>query len=145
MKVKLFKEEEEKDVKFYLINTPLETVVFSNKRGSMKKINIVKKNRDFSRIIKNNRPIKSNLFVIYLEKNTNDIYKFGISASKKVGNAVTRNRVKRQIKSILDKNTYKNNFNCIIIIKKDIIDKSFDEMSKDLNILINKLNIKEIK
>ena len=94
----------------------------------MKKINIVKKNRDFSRIIKNNRPIKSNLFVIYLEKNTNDIYKFGISASKKVGNAVTRNRVKRQIKSILDKNTYKNNFNCIIIIKKDIIDKSFDEM-----------------
>ena len=111
----------------------------------MKKINIVKKNRDFSRILKNNRPIKSNLFVIYLEKNTNDIYKFGISASKKVGNAVTRNRVKRQIKSILDKNTYKNNFNCIIIIKKDIIDKSFDEMSKDLNILINKLNIKEIK
>ena len=111
----------------------------------MKKINIVKKNRDFSRIIKNNRPIKSNLFVIYLEKNTNDVYKFGISASKKVGNAVTRNRVKRQIKSILDKNTYKNNFNCIIIIKKDIIDKSFDEMSKDLNILINKLNIKEIK
>ena len=111
----------------------------------MKKINIVKKNRDSSRIIKNNRPIKSNLFVIYLEKNTNDIYKFGISASKKVGNAVTRNRVKRQIKSILDKNTYKNNFNCIIIIKKDIIDKSFDEMSKDLNILINKLNIKEIK
>ena len=111
----------------------------------MKKINIVNKNRDFSRIIKNNRPIKSNLFVIYLEKNTNDIYKFGISASKKVGNAVTRNRVKRQIKSILDKNTYKNNFNCIIIIKKDIIDKSFDEMSKDLNILINKLNIKEIK
>ena len=111
----------------------------------MKKINIVNKNRDFSRIIKNNRSIKSNLFVIYLEKNTNDIYKFGISASKKVGNAVTRNRVKRQIKSILDKNTYKNNFNCIIIIKKDIIDKSFDEMSKDLNILINKLNIKEIK
>ena len=111
----------------------------------MKKINIVKKNRDFSRIIKNNRPIKSNLFVIYLEKNTNDIYKFGISASKKVGNAVTRNRLKRQIKSILDKNTYKNNYNCIIIIKKDIIDKSFDEMSKDLNILINKLNIKEIK
>ena len=111
----------------------------------MKKINIVKKNRDFSRIIKNNRPIKSNLFVIYLEKNTNDIYKFGISASKKVGNAVTRNRVNRQIKSILDKNIYKNNFNCIIIIKKDIIDKSFDEMSKDLNILINKLNIKEIK
>lgn len=111
----------------------------------MKKINIVKKNRDFSRIIKNNRPIKSNLFVIYLENNTNDIHKFGISASKKVGNAVTRNRLKRQIKSILDKNTYKNNFNCIIIIKKDIIDKSFDEMTKDLNILIDKLNIKEIK
>ena len=109
----------------------------------MKKINIVKKNRDFSRIIKNNRPIKSNLFVIYLEKNTNDIYKFGISASKKVGNAVTRNRVKRQIKSILDKNIYKNNFNCIIIIRKSYLDLNYHDNEEHLLYILNKNNLIE--
>ena len=109
----------------------------------MKKMNIVKKNEDFSRIIKKCKPYKSNNFIIYIEKDTDSIYKFGISASKKVGNAVKRNKLKRQIKSILDKNVYKNNFNCIIIIKKEVVDKTFLELEKDLNSLIDKLDIKE--
>ena len=109
----------------------------------MKKMNIVKKNDDFSRIIKKYRPYKSNNFIIYIEKDTDSVYKFGISASKKVGNAVKRNKLKRQIKSILDKNVYKNNFNCIIIIKKEVVDKTFLDLEKDLNSLIDKLDIKE--
>lgn len=109
----------------------------------MKKLNIVKKNEDFSRIMKKYRPFKSQSFVVYVEKETNNIYKFGISASKKVGNAVTRNKVKRQVKSILDKNIYKNNFNCIIIIKKEVLNKTYLELETELNALINKLNIKE--
>lgn len=109
----------------------------------MKKLNIVKKNEDFSRIMKKYRPFKSHSFIVYVEKETNNIYKFGISASKKVGNAVTRNKVKRQVKSILDKNNYKNNFNCIIIIKKEVLNKTYLELEAELNTLINKLNIKE--
>lgn len=109
----------------------------------MKKLNIVKKNEDFSRIMKKYRPFKSHSFIVYVEKETNNIYKFGISASKKVGNAVTRNKVKRQVKSILDKNNYKNNFNCIIIIKKEVLNKTYLELETELNTLINKLNIKE--
>lgn len=109
----------------------------------MKKLNIVKKNEDFSRIMKKYRPFKSQSFIVYVEKETNNIYKFGISASKKVGNAVTRNKVKRQVKSILDKNIYKNNFNCIIIIKKEVLNKTYLELETELNALINKLNIKE--
>ena len=109
----------------------------------MKKLNIVKKNEDFSRIMKKYRPFKSHSFIVYVEKETNNIYKFGISASKKVGNAVTRNKVKRQVKSILDKNNYKNNFNCIIVIKKEVLNKTYLELETELNTLINKLNIKE--
>jgi len=109
----------------------------------MKKLNIVKKNEDFSRIMKKYRHFKSQSFIVYVEKETNNIYKFGISASKKVGNAVTRNKVKRQVKSILDKNIYKNNFNCIIIIKKEVLNKTYLELETELNTLINKLNIKE--
>ena len=63
----------------------------------MKKINILKNSRDFDRIIKNNKPYKFKDYIIYIEKETNDIYHFGLSVGKKIGNAVHRNFIKRRL------------------------------------------------
>ena len=107
----------------------------------MKKINILKNSRDFDRIIKNNKPYKYMDYIIYLEKNTNDVYKFGLSVGKKIGNAVNRNKVKRQLKSIIDEKDYQNNFNCIIIVGKGIKARSFQEREKNLLLALNKLGL----
>ena len=107
----------------------------------MKKINILKNSRDFDRIIKNNKPYKFKDYIIYIERDTNDIYKFGLSVGKKIGNAVNRNKVKRQLKSIIDKKDYQNNFNCIIIVGKEINERTFEEKEKNLFIALNNLNI----
>lgn len=107
----------------------------------MKKINILKNSRDFDRIIKNNKPYKYKDYIIYIERNTNNIYKFGLSVGKKIGNAVNRNKVKRQLKAIIDKKDYQNNFNCIIIVGKGINERSFEEKEKNLFIALNNLNI----
>ncbi len=107
----------------------------------MKKENILKNSYDFDRIIKSNKPYKYKDYVIYIERKESDKYKFGFSVGKKIGNAVTRNRIKRQLKSIVDKKDYQNNFNCIIIVGKGILDKSFIEMENNLFSLFNKLNI----
>ena len=107
----------------------------------MKKVNILKENREFSRIINAYKSNYFKYFNIYIEYNTNDYYKFGISVSKKVGNAVTRNRIKRQIKDIIDKKIYKNNFKCIIIVKKGILDLSYQEISNEVIFALTKLNI----
>ena len=107
----------------------------------MKKINIVKENRDYNRIIKENRPFKYKDYVIYIDKREPSIYRFGFSVGKKVGNAVTRNRIKRQIKAIVSQNDYKNNFDCIIIVGKGILDRSFSEMRDNLNFALKKLNL----
>ncbi len=98
----------------------------------MKKINILKKNEDFNRIIKSNTAFKYKDYIIYLEKNTAAPYKFGFSVGKKIGNAVTRNKYKRRLKNIIDKKNYQNNFNCIIIVSKGILNKSFKEMEENL-------------
>jgi len=107
----------------------------------MKKINIIKKNIDFSRIINNNKSFKYKDYIIYKEENNDKIYKFGISVSKKIGNAVVRNRLKRQIKSIIDGKSYENSFNCIIILRKGIIKKDFYSMKKELYDAFEILNI----
>ena len=107
----------------------------------MKKINILKESRDFDRIIKNNNPYKYKDYIIFIERNTNDVYKFGLSVGKKIGNAVRRNKVKRQIKSIIDKKDYQNNFNCIIIVGRGINEKSFSEIENNLMNAFKNLNL----
>lgn len=107
----------------------------------MKKINIIKSNRDFERIIRNNKPFKYKDYIIYIEKKDNNNYKFGLSVGKKIGNAVTRNKYKRRLKSIIDQKNYQNGFNCIIIVGKGILSKSFEEMKYNLFEAFEKINI----
>lgn len=109
----------------------------------MKKINILKKNEEFTRIIKSTKAYKNKYYIIYLEWTNNDIYNFGLSVGKKIGNAVNRNKYKRRLKNIIDEKDYKKNFNCIIILKKEVLDITFDEMRKSLFELFEKINILE--
>ena len=98
----------------------------------MKKVNTVKRNIEFNRIIKDNKPFKYKNYIIYVERKQNDNYHFGLSVGKKIGNAVTRNKYKRRLRNIIDKKSYPNNFNCIIIVTKGILDISYKEMEEDL-------------
>ena len=108
----------------------------------MKKINIIKENKDFARIMKTTQPYKNKDFLIFVEKNINiKPYHFGISVSKKLGNAVMRNKLKRQIKAIIDKKDYQNNFNCIIILRKDILNNDFQATERSLFNMFDKINI----
>lgn len=108
----------------------------------MKKINIVKENRDFARIMHIVKPYKNKDFLVFVE-NDNKInsYHFGISVSKKIGNAVTRNKIKRQIKYIIDKKDYQKNFNCIIIVRKAILENKFNHTEESLIALFSKSKI----
>ena len=107
----------------------------------MKKINVVKENRDFNQIIQKNRPFRYKDFIIYINKREPSVYRFGLSVGKKIGNAVTRNHIKRQIREIVSQNDYKNDFDCIIIVGKGILSRSFSEMSKNLNFALRKLDL----
>lgn len=112
----------------------------------MNKEHIIKKNLDFQRIIKNNPPYKYKDYILYIEKKENSNYKFGFSVGKKIGNAVIRNKVKRQLRSIVSKKDYQKGFNCIIIVGSNILNKSYQEMEKNLLEVLSKLNlIKEKK
>lgn len=110
----------------------------------MKKINIIKKSNDFNRIIKKRNGKSNDLFIINQEPNNLNKAMFGITLTKKIGNAVVRNKLKRQIKSIIDnnKNIYQNNKNYIIIIKKEALNASYQEKEQKLIKLFEKIKEK---
>ncbi|MBR0141091.1 MAG: ribonuclease P protein component [Ruminococcus sp.] len=59
---------------------------------------ILKDNRDFLALYKKGRYIPSKYSVIYVKPNGRPFNRFGITAGKKIGNAVCRNRAKRLIR-----------------------------------------------
>ena len=56
----------------------------------------------FENIIKKGKCRKNQSFVIHFKKNNLPYDKYGISVSKKLGNAVFRNKYKRKLRSIID-------------------------------------------
>ena len=113
----------------------------------MKKTNIVKNNRDFNTIIEHRRYEKNKNFIIYFMDNEIGFSRYGISVGKKIGNAVTRNKLKRQVRNIIDKNKklYHISRDYIIIVRKDILVCDFKTKENTLVSLLNTISKKEQK
>ena len=65
----------------------------------MKKLISLKQNKDFMSVYHRGKTIVCHLFVVYYMKNRAKCCKLGITAGKKIGNAVQRNRAKRVIRA----------------------------------------------
>ncbi|MDD2489663.1 MAG: ribonuclease P protein component, partial [Bacilli bacterium] len=70
----------------------------------MRKVNIIKKNIDFERIITQKNFYKTPYFYIFVAKNELGFSRYGIGVSKKIKNVVTKNKIKRQVKAIINQN-----------------------------------------
>ena len=104
----------------------------------MKKIEMIKYHREFSEMIQKKKYIKNKEFTIYIRKSIYDFSHYGIAVSKKLGNAVTRNKLKRRMRSILDecKKSLPNNQDYIIIMKENTKNISYQELKNSFQNLM---------
>ena len=106
----------------------------------MKKYEVVKKNDEFNDIINTGKCLRNHFYHIYYKDGDSTFSKFGIAVSKKYGNAVERNKVKRQLRCLIDqhKNLFSNRKNYIIMIRKGVKSLTYSEMEKNLVSLLQK-------
>ena len=109
----------------------------------MKVINRIKSNEDFAFTVKKGEILKHSPYLIHFIKNDLNVCRIGISVSRKVGNAVTRNRVKRQTRAMCDSLVQytSHTFDVVIIIKPNFLSNSFDDNKKVLNNLLSQIGI----
>ena len=106
----------------------------------MKKAYRVRKNEEFSSIIAEKHAVASDRFVIYFSDRKEGHARVGISVSKKLGDAVERNRIKRQVRemarSLIDFEECPKDL--IIIVRKGYLEHDFHENKNDLEMKIKK-------
>lgn len=105
----------------------------------MRRYEMVKSHEDFNKIInQGNKKNGKSIIMFYLKK---DYPKpnFGIAVGKKIGNAVVRNKYKRRFRNIIDNNKllFSNYNNYIIMIKKEALKSSYEELENELVRLLN--------
>jgi ribonuclease P protein component len=68
--------------------------------------------------------------------------RIGICVGKSLATAVKRNRLKRRIREIVQKIDFKNDgFDIVMVARRNILDKSFDDISNSINHIFNKAHL----
>ena len=106
----------------------------------MKKQYRILKNTEFQKIKNTSEFDKGEFTVIYFKKKKLEYSRIGISVSKAIGNAVVRNKIKRQIRSIFTMNNdfekLKNDY--VVFPRKTYPPNKFLKIEKEILSIINK-------
>ncbi|MBC1475058.1 ribonuclease P protein component [Listeria grandensis] len=101
----------------------------------MKKAYRIKKDDEFQRVFKKGKSFANRQFVVYIFKREDlTHFRIGLSVSKKIGNAVVRNRIKRCIRQTFHElnEQVAPGYDYIIIARKPAANMDFHEIKKSL-------------
>ncbi len=92
---------------------------------------ILNNNKDFVSLYKKGRSIVSRNVVIYVRQNGLPYNRFGITAGKKVGNAVMRNRAKRIIRQAYRENEilFPLGIDIVFVARRSVAEIKSDQLS----------------
>ena len=106
----------------------------------MKKLNRVRKSREFQKLIHTGTKKAGESFVFYYAPKAEEEARIGITLPGKIGNAVVRNKIKRQTRmmceELVDFKTFP--FDAILIVRFRYKELSYETNKKNLEKLLTK-------
>ncbi|MGT2907699.1 ribonuclease P protein component [Streptococcus dentiloxodontae] len=99
----------------------------------MRKSYRVKKEKDFQAIFEQGHSVANRKFVIYSLNKEQKHYRVGLSVSKKLGNAVVRNRIKRHLRhAVMHLSPQLENHDFVIIARKGVEELDYQDILSNL-------------
>ena len=102
----------------------------------------LKKNKDFLKVYSKKQSYGCKNLVIYYLKNDENCFRVGFSISKKVGNAVKRNKIRRYLKETLKNlEPIGQTQDIVFVVKKEAGDNDFYDINKSVKYLFKKIKL----
>ncbi|MEW6107941.1 MAG: ribonuclease P protein component [Nitrospirota bacterium] len=94
----------------------------------------INKNGDFKKVFEQGSKFSSKYLVIYARPNRLTYSRLGLSVSKKIGNAVTRNRIKRRLreairKQLMDKPV---RYDFVVVARRSSVEAEFSDLKNNI-------------
>lgn len=109
----------------------------------MGKLPTLSKNYEFQRVYNKGRYAASKSLVIYVLPNRKSAIRFGITTSKKVGNSVTRNRLRRLVRENLRLMglTPPQGLDLVVVARKADKQATLGSIGKEMRYLLTRLGL----
>ncbi|WP_407272308.1 ribonuclease P protein component [Radiobacillus sp. PE A8.2] len=110
----------------------------------MKKVYRIKKNKEFQVVFKYGKSFANRQLVLYYkEKKEQQHFRIGLSVSKKIGNAVVRNQVKRYLRQAFYEveDRIIGHYDLVVIARMPAKDMNFHEVKNSLVHLLTKTKL----
>ena len=112
----------------------------------MIKFKSLNRSKDFLKILKKKK-LNTKYYTIYFDKNSKNLNKYlniSFVMKKKIGNAVTRNKIKRKLKYAVQKIARENklidlNYTYVIFGKNNVYKDKFENVLNEINVTFKKI------
>lgn len=109
---------------------------------SVKKALRIKATRDIEAVLKGRDVVRNNHFKVYKRKNHGQRhFRVAFSVSKKYGNAVERNKMKRRLRMIVSSLNIQTPFDIFIIVNPNTKGMCYETIAKEITYLLVKAKI----
>lgn len=101
----------------------------------------LKKTEDFNKVYDKGKYLPGRLLAIKVLKVNGEATRFGIVASKKVGGAVERNRVRRKVREIVRTVKVEQGWDIVLIIHHRAVCAVYEELSNEIRLLLKRAGL----
>lgn len=108
----------------------------------MRKALRIKKSEEFQEILNYRRFYSSKVMTLYVKPKAESMNRVGLSVGKKLGGAVERNKVKRQVRMMVQECfTFEENFDSVLLIRPQFKEESYLKNKNTLLELLKKVKL----
>lgn len=105
----------------------------------------LRNNADFEKVYKYGRSLVNKNLVLKYKRADFSLLRFGFSVSKKYGKAVLRNRIRRQLKDIVQKRILrvKSGYDFVFLVRKEAKNANYADLEQAVDNLLKRAKVIE--
>jgi ribonuclease P protein component len=99
----------------------------------------IRRRTDFQKIYENGARLRGRYSTLFVLPNEMGVCRLGLTATRKLGGAVQRNRAKRLIREIFRRNKVALGYDVVVVVRRELLDASLPILEADYRNTLERL------